>query len=444
MRVAVVGAGHVGLVTAACLAEKGHQVVCADIDAARVEAIERGRSFIYEPGLDDLVRRNAGGRLRATTDVGDAIRDSELSLVCVSVPLEKGEDEALHALSAAAQEIGAALKSSAHGHAVVVKSTVLPGTTTGVVRPLLEAASGRRAGHDFGVGMNPEFLTEGQAVSDFMEPDRIVLGADDADTAAALEELYADFGGSRLCTTPTTAETIKLASNALLSTMISFANELADLATALGDVDVAEVTRGMQLSRYLTVDGGAGPLLAPLAAYLEAGCGFGGSCLPKDLAALHRHARSVGAPMELLEAVERVNQRRPGVLVDLVRRHLGRLEGARISVLGLAFKPDTDDVRESPAFPVVRKLAAAGADVRVYDPVATDAFLAAFPPPPPSAAADLTDALDADAVVIVTRWDEFASIPQLLNGRANAPLVVDGRRMLTPADVPRYAGIGLG
>src|SRR5205085_3480895 len=284
------------------------------------------------------------------TDVRAAVSASELSLIAVPVPLERGEDEARDVLRAVSREIGAALRGRGDHHAVIVKSTVLPGTTTKVVKPLVEEASG---GAPFGIAMNPEFLTEGTAVADFMEPDRIVLGTEDERTLEALERLYAGFGGARVRTTPTTAETIKLASNALLATMISFANELADLATALGDVDVTEVTHGIHLSRYLTVDGGA---RAPLASYLEAGCGFGGSCLPKDLAALHRHARRAGAPMELLEAVERVNGRRASELLALVRRRLGALDGARISVLGVSFKPDTDDVRASPAFPVVAQL----------------------------------------------------------------------------------------
>jgi UDPglucose 6-dehydrogenase/GDP-mannose 6-dehydrogenase len=289
--------------------------------------------------------------------------------------------------------------------------------------------------------MNPEFLTEGQAVEDFMRPDRIVFGTDDARTLELLERLYEGFGGARVRTTPTTAEAIKLASNALLATMISFANELADYSAALEDVDVAEVTHALHLSRYLTVDGAG---TAPLAAYLEAGCGFGGSCLPKDLAALERHARSLGAPLELLAAVERVNERRADELASLVERELGGLAGARVSVLGLAFKPDTDDVRKSPAFPVVERLLGAGAEVRVYDPVATDAFLAAYGSPGPEPVATLAEALDADALVIVTRWSEFGEIPALLAGRPSPPVVIDGRRMLDRDAVERYAGIGLG
>jgi UDPglucose 6-dehydrogenase/GDP-mannose 6-dehydrogenase len=440
MRVVIVGAGHVGLVTAACLAEKGHHTICVDVDEERVRAIEDGRTTMYEPGLDELVRRNAKDRLRATTDLHAAVRASDLSLLTVPVPLERGEDEAVRTLRTVAREIGEALGGRAEFHAVVVRSTVLPGTTTNVVQPLVRDA----ADANVGVAMNPEFLTEGQAVADFMLPDRIVLGTQDTRTLELLEQLYAYFPGTRVRTTPTTAETIKLASNALLATMISFANELADYATELEDVDVADVTRAVHLSRYLTVDGGPGATTAPLASYIEAGCGFGGSCLPKDLAALAGHARRLDAPMELLEAAERVNKGRAAALVDLIREGLGSLAGARVSVLGLAFKPDTDDVRESPAFPVVERLLAEGADLRVYDPVATEAFLDACPSPAPAAAATLADALEADAVVIVTRWSEFAEIPELLRARQTAPLVVDGRRMINPHAVPRYAGVGLG
>ena len=441
MRVAVIGAGRVGLVTAACLADKGHHVVCADIDEQRARAIDEGVISIYEEGLDELVRRTTqDGRLRGTAEVSGAVRGSQTSLITVPVPIDRGEEESLATLRAVARQIGEARAGLADFHAVVVRSTVLPGTTTGVVRPLVEQAA---RGGSVGVGVNPEFLTEGQAVEDFMQPDRVVLGTDDPQTLATLEQLYEGFGGARVRTTPTAAETIKLASNALLATLISFANEVADLASARGDVDAAEVLRGLHLSRYLTLqDESGGSVTAPLAAYLEPGCGFGGSCLPKDLAALHRYARRIGSPMEVLEAVDRVNQRRAGELVALVRHGLDGLGGARVSVLGVAFKPDTDDVRESPAFPVVEQLRAEGASVLVYDPVATAAFLAASPEPRPDAVSTLAEALDGDAVVIVTRWPEFERIPELLRGKTHPPLVVDGRRMLEPGDVARYAGVG--
>jgi UDPglucose 6-dehydrogenase len=447
MDVCVIGAGHVGLVTAACLAEKGHHVVCVDVDEAKVAAVNAGSTFLYEPGLEDLVRHNsAARRLRATTDLHAAVVEAEVSLVTVPVPLERGTEEALEPLRDVCRGIGETLAGREDFHAVVVKSTTLPGTTSNVVAPLLEEVSSRKAGRDFGVGANPEFLTEGEAIDDFMRPDRLVLGAGDPRTLQALEDLYRDFDGERIRTNPTTAEMIKLASNALLATMISFSNEFANVAAELGDVDVVDVMRGVHLSRYLTPASDSGArTTAPLASYLEAGCGFGGSCLPKDVAGLSDFAARLGTPMQLLEAVTAVNRSRAAELVELAKGALDTLDGVRVSVLGLAFKPDTDDVRESPAFPVVERLLGEGAEVRVYDPIAQHAFLDRFSGGELTPARDLDDAvLNADVVVIVTRWRQFERIPEILAGREDPPVVVDGRRMLDRGRVTRYRGIGLG
>jgi UDPglucose 6-dehydrogenase len=446
MDVCVVGAGHVGLVTAVCLAEKGHDVVCVDVDGAKVAAVNAGAPTFHEPGLDDLLRRNSGHRLRATNDLRTAVLQTDLSLVAVPVPFEQGAEAALGPLREVCGTIAEGLRDRTGFHAVVVKSTTLPGTTSNLVAPLLQERSARTAGVDFGVGMNPEFLTEGTAVRDFMEPDRLVLGASDPKTLRLLEELYSGFQGERIPTNPTTAELIKLASNALLATMISFSNELADLAAELGDVDIVDVMHGVHGSRYLTVTSDAGEhLRASLASYLEAGCGFGGSCLPKDIAGLSEFGRSLGVPMRLLEAVTAVNRSRAARLVDLLELRLGTLAGARVTVLGLAFKPDTDDVRESPAFPVVERLLSDGAIVRVYDPIAQERFLDRLAAPGVSGASTLEEAVSAaDAVVIVTRWEDFERVPELLAGTDEPPLVVDGRRILDRQSVARYAGVGLG
>jgi UDPglucose 6-dehydrogenase len=446
MNVSVVGAGHVGLVTAACLAERGHDVLCVDVDDRKVEAVNAGAATFHEPGLDELVRRNAGARLRATSDLGGAVRETDISLLAVPVPFERGADPALEALREVCTKIAGELRNKKAFHAVVVRSTTLPGTTANVVAPLLAERSGRTTGVDFGVGMNPEFLTEGTALSDFMEPDRIVLGAGDPQTLGLLEDLYSGFPGRRVRTNPTTAELIKLSSNALLATMISFANELADLAEELGDVDIVDVMRGVHDSRYLTMRGREGEqVTAQLASYLEAGCGYGGSCLPKDVIGLTEFGSSLGTPMRMLEAVTAVNRARAGRLVELVERRLGTLTGTRVTVLGLAFKPDTDDVRESPAFPVIERLVAAGASVRVHDPIAQQNFLDQLRVPDVTGAPSLEEAVSAtDAVVIVTRWESFERVPELVARSEDPPLVVDGRRMLDRESVARYAGIGLG
>jgi UDPglucose 6-dehydrogenase len=446
MNVSVVGTGYVGLVTGVCLAEKGLGVVCVDLDERKVEQIERGIPPIFEPGLEELLKRNVGERLVATTDLRAAVHGSDVTFVAVGTPFEGGRID-LGAVRGATREIGTALREKRAYHVVVVKSTVVPGTTRDVVLPLLEEASRKRAGEDFGVGMNPEFLTEGQAVEDFMQPDRIVLGGADERVCDVLEAIYASFPADvpRLRTNTTTAEAIKYASNALLATAISFANEIGNVCSALGDTDVVEVMNGVHLSRYLSPLGPDGePVRAPLASFLEAGCGFGGSCLPKDLRALVAHARELGRATPVLEAVISTNEERPGDVLDLLRRHLPNLDGAQVTVLGLAFKPDTDDVRESPAIPIVKRLVGEGATVTIHDPVVRELPESLHDSGRVSLAAGLEESLrDADAVVLVTRWEHYRELPALIAALPAQPIFLDGRRMLDKEQFARYAGIGL-
>ena len=262
MRVSIIGSGYVGLVTGAGLAEKGHHVTCVDLDPAKVGQIARGVAPFYEPGLEDLLRRNRS-RLEATTDLPRAVRESDVSLIAVGTPFANGQID-LGAVRTAARQIGAALRDKPAYHVVVLKSTVVPGTTEQVVLPLLQEASGRKAGAGFGLATNPEFLTEGEAVRDFLCPDRLIFGALDEPSLAALEHLYAAFDGvERVRTNLRTAEMIKYAANCLLATAISFSNEIANLCAALGDVDVTDVMRGVHASKYLTVTDGAGQRLRP-------------------------------------------------------------------------------------------------------------------------------------------------------------------------------------
>jgi UDPglucose 6-dehydrogenase/GDP-mannose 6-dehydrogenase len=444
MRVSIVGTGYVGLVTGACLAEKGHDVICVDLDPARVAQVNRGESPIFERGLPDLLARNAGKRLVATTSLADAVAKTELSLIAVGTPFD-GRAIDLGLVTRAARELGAALRAKPDWHAVVVKSTVVPGTTDRVVLPALEQSSGKRAGVDFGLGVNPEFLTEGEAVGDFMEPDRIVIGARDERTRDALVRLYACFPRADVVTTnDSTAEMIKYASNALLATLISFSNELANLGAAIGDIDTVDVSRGLRTSRYLACplpEGGAS--VAPIFSFLLAGCGFGGSCLPKDVAALHAEGRRLGLPMAVLEAVLRVNAAQPAEVIRRLEKHFPDLSGKRVAVLGLAFRPDTDDMRESPAIPIVRELQARGARVAAYDPAARENASKLF-----GASVELCDSLEAaltgrDAAVLVTRWREFETVPALVSRVNPGLLVVDGRRMLARDALAHYEGIGL-
>ena len=443
MRISIVGTGYVGLVSGACLAEIGHDCTCVDVDEAKVDRINRGEAPIVEPGLDDLLARHAGKRLRATTELQAAVLASEITLIAVGTPFD-GHSIDLTFVREAARQIGAALREKVGYHVVVVKSTVVPGTTDEVVRPILESASGKRAGADFGVGMNPEFLTEGTAVDDFMRPDRLVLGGMDERSIQTQRAVYARFTGiPQLATNNKTAEMIKYTSNSALALMISFANEIGNLCSALGGVDVADVMQGVHLARYFTTelpDGRSAP--APIISFLWAGCGYGGSCLPKDTKALSAHGASHGVPMPLLDAVIATNQGQPARMLMLLRRHVPVLRGVRVALLGLAFKEGTDDMRESPAIALARMLLEEGARVIGYDPVARDTARAALP-----AAVALAPTLEAaladvDAVMLVTRWSEFQRVPDLLRHRGRAPILIDGRRMLDPASVDRYEGIG--
>ena len=441
MRITVIGTGYVGLVSGVCLAEAGHDVVCVDIDKDKVTKILSGVPPIYERDLPELLQRHVGGRLQATTDLAEAVASSDLSMIAVGTPFSDGRID-LTSVRRVAEQIGSALRRCSRYHVVVVKSTVVPGTTEKVVLPILEKSSGKTAGVDFGVGMNPEFLTEGQAVSDFLKPDRIVLGGLDDRAITTMAKLYESFVGVPVVrTNPRTAEMIKYASNTLLATMISLSNEMANLASGIGDVDITAVMEGVHLSRYLTNEAGE---TAELASFLYPGCGYGGSCLPKDTKALVSQGVDVGVPMRVLGAVDRVNDEQPDKMLHILRRHFPELIGVRVGVLGLAFRPGTDDMRESPSIPIINKLLHAGVEVRAYDPIAADTARTVFADLNVKLCEELSEVVqDVDAVILVTRWDEFGDVPALIAQQPTPPLLIDGRRMIAPGSVANYDGIGI-
>lgn len=444
MNVTVIGAGYVGLVSAACLAERGHRVVCVDVDERRVECINKGIAPIHEAGLPELLQKHAGTLLSATSDLADAIRRSDISIIAVGTPFN-GTQIDLSQIEEAAARVGSALAHVDTFHVVLVKSTVVPGTTDEVVRPILEDRSGKRAGRDFGLGMNPEFLREGVAVADFSDPDRLVLGAIDARTLEVLERLYDGFEGvPRLRTNIRTAEMIKYASNALWATLISFSNEIGNLCAVHSGVDSLDVLGGVHLDRRFTARDAAGPDSLPaIVDYIAAGCGFGGSCFPKDIRALIAHGRTVGCGMQLLQAVIDINAQQPASVIAALRRHFTDLAGVRIAVLGLAFKPGTSDIRESPAIAVVEQLLQQSSVLRVYDPAAM-AELPHTLRPRLECASSLVDCIEgADAILILTAWPEFRKLPELIGRDGWNPLVVDGRRLLPKRSVARYEGIGM-
>ncbi len=434
MKISVMGTGYVGLVSGACLAERGHQVTCIDIRSEVVNEINAGRPPIYEIGLDNLLRSaREKGLLSATTDAKSAIVDSDVTLICVGTPTVDGRMD-MSQIVAAAEEIGAALVSKRGYHVVAVKSTVLPGTTEGPVKAAIESQSGRKVGDGWGLCMNPEFLREGRAVEDFRVPDRIVVGATDPLAADVFLKIYSDFTCPKLVTTPRTAEMIKYVSNSLLATMISFSNEIGNMCSAIPGIDARLVWKGVHLDRRLTPIHGQPGVAAGVTEYLWHGLGFGGSCFPKDVAALRSFGRTVGEQTRILDAVLDINADQPLRMVALLERELS-LEGKTVAVLGLAFKPGTDDLRESPALPLVAELRRKGAKILAHDPIAMPHAKRRPEFREVVFAEDWAEALrKSDACCLVTAWPEYRNIQPTDFSRLMArSLVIDGRGIFEPA-----------
>jgi len=408
MRISIVGSGYVGLVTGIGFAELGNEVIFVDIDKTKIESINSLKPPIYEAGLEELMEKNSG-KFYATDDYLEAIANSEITFICVGTPSRDDGSIDLRYIESASKEIGKALANKDDFHVVVVKSTVIPGTTEGVVKPIIEEKSGKRAFEDFGLAMNPEFLREGNAVEDFFNPDRIVVGVEDDRTRSILEELYSSFSCPKMFTDIKTAEMIKYTANAFLATKISFANEIGNICKRLG-IDVYEVFKGVGLDHRINP------------AFFRAGIGFGGSCFPKDVKALIRKAEELGEEPRILKAVIEVNERQPLKLIELLKSHVPDLANRKIGVLGLAFKPDTDDIRESRAVPIVEALLKEGAKVIAYDPKAMDTFAKMFPQIEYANSAEDVIA-KSDAVLIVTEWKEFEKLDY------SGKIVIDGRRI---------------
>jgi UDPglucose 6-dehydrogenase/GDP-mannose 6-dehydrogenase len=412
---------------------------------ARVAAINRGELPFHEPGLGEILAEQvAGGRLAATSDNGSAVAPSDVTFITVGTPFVSGSID-LSQVADAAGQIGRALSHSTAYHVVVVKSTVIPGTTDTLVRETLERTSGLRAG-EFGLCMNPEFFREGALVEDLMNPDRIVIGQLDERSGQALAALYSGADCPKIFTSLRNAELIKYASNSLLATLVSFSNEIASFCEVTPGTDVRSVMEGLHLDHRLSPRLNGVRVSPAVLSYLRAGCGFGGSCFPKDVNALRAHGQARGLKTHLLDAVMAVNERRPREFVAMAEKVLGPLAGLNIAVLGLAFKPGTSDMRESPALAVIAALHEKGALVRAYDPVARESATGFL-----DARVELGESLEctlkgADAALLVTAWPEFARCDwKTLTSAMRRPVVIDGRNALASVSWPSgvtYLGIG--
>jgi UDPglucose 6-dehydrogenase len=424
LKITVIGTGYVGLVTGTCLAEVGNEVLCLDVDPRKIETLKAGGIPIYEPGLEDMVKRNvAAGRLHFTTDIEESVRFGQIQFIAVGTPPDEDGSADLQYVVAAARSIG---RNMTDYKLVVDKSTVPVGTADKVKAALQEELSKRGVAIEFNVASNPEFLKEGAAVDDFMKPDRIVIGTDSERATQLLRQLYAPFqrNHDRLTVMDVrSAELTKYAANAMLATRISFMNELAVLAEKLG-ADIEQVRHGI----------GSDPRIGYH--FLYAGCGYGGSCFPKDVQALRRTAQENGIPLRVLDAVEEANDAQKQILVNKLTAKLGTdLKGKRFAMWGLAFKPNTDDMREAPSRSMLEALWSMGASVSAYDPAAMEETRRIY-----GERADLLlvdspmDALKgADALLIVTEWKVFRS-PNFdtMKSLLKSPLVFDGRNLYEP------------
>ncbi|MGE0143409.1 MAG: UDP-glucose/GDP-mannose dehydrogenase family protein [Planctomycetota bacterium] len=434
MKIAVIGTGYVGLVVGTCFAETGNRVTCADVDEGKIRRLKEGEVPIYEPGLEELIKRNADeGRIQFTTDVAGAIRDAKVCFIAVGTPMDEDGSADLRYVLSVARTIAQNL----NGYKVVVTKSTVPVGTNRKVRAAIEAVIGSSAGFD--VVSNPEFLKEGAAIDDFMKPDRVVIGTDSEQAKQVMLDLYGPFvrtGKPILVMDPESAEMTKYAANCMLATRISFMNEMAAICERVG-ADINHVRKGIGTDARIGFP------------FLFAGAGYGGSCFPKDVQALVRTAQSHGYEPKIVNAVEEVNADQKRVLFEKIRRHFGgNLAGRRFALWGLAFKPKTDDMREAPALVLISQLREAGASVVAFDPEAMHEAQRRLGDTIDYAPDAMTALEGADALVLVTEWSEFRHVdPEDIKARLRQPLLFDGRNIFDPARVRAagftYYGIGI-
>lgn len=435
MNIAIIGTGYVGLVSGVCFSEMGIDVWCIDVDRSKIERLERGETTIYEPGLDEMLRRNAeDGRLHFTTSIAEGIANAEVVFIAVGTPSLCSGGVDLSYVTEAALQIG---KHIDHDVVVATKSTVPVGTSRLVASIIEEQLTQRGAKLDIDVVANPEFLKEGAAIKDFMSPDRVVVGVDSERAKRVMARLYKPFmliSDRLMFMDVASAELTKYASNAMLAARISFMNEIANLCDKVG-ANIDMVRKGMGTDERIG------------SKFLYAGCGYGGSCFPKDVRALASTARSLGMTMEIIEAVDRVNGRQKGVIVDKLREALGELRGKRIALWGLSFKPETDDIREAPSRVVIDALLESEAEVAAFDPEAMEACREIYGERVVWAKDMYDAAMEADAVVLITEWKQFR-VPswRLLKRIMRGRTIVDGRNIYDRTEVEEqgftYKAIG--
>lgn len=450
MKVVIVGTGYVGLVTGISLALLNHKVFCIDSDGNKISLVKSGKSPFYEPGINAALKKVIKlGNFIATENLEDSVSNCDITIIAVGTPTVDNKID-LSYIKKASEQIGKALEKTHKYHVVAVKSTVLPGVTGEIIKSILEKNSKKKVG-EFGLCMNPEFLREGCALEDALNPDRIVIGQIDEKSGKEFAKIYKKINVPKIFTSLWTAEMIKYTANTLFATLISFSNEIARIAEGIGNVDVLDVWKGVHLDKRLSPKNGKAIIKPGVLSYILSGCGFGGSCFPKDIKALSSYSDEIGVETKLIKAVLDINHSQHQRIILLLKKALGKkLTRKRIAILGLSFKPNTDDIRESPAFPIINQLLKEKAKVICHDPMV---YLKNIPKQLSELSIVLTKSIQeaiekADAVILVTAWNEYVKLsPQLFKKNMKHPIVIDGRRIYDKNSFIKagiiYKGIGL-
>ncbi|MBU1031862.1 UDP-glucose/GDP-mannose dehydrogenase family protein [Patescibacteria group bacterium] len=441
MKISIVGTGYVGLVTGVSLATLGNQVICIDDNQEKVSKIKNGIAPFYEPKIEQLLKKvTKQNSFEITTDLTKSVIESDVIIIAVGTPTTNNQID-LSYIKKASEQIGKALAQTNKYKVIAVKSTVLPGVTEKIVKPIIEKYSKKKIG-EFGLCMNPEFLREGCALEDALNPDRIIIGQYDEKSGKEFAKIYSKVSSPKIFTNLQTAEMTKYAANALFATLISFSNEIARISENIGKIDVLDVWKGVHLDRRLSPFNGNSRIKPGVLRYISSGCGFGGSCFPKDVKALASFAAQSGVQSMLLKSVMDINNTQPHRVILLLKKALGKnIKGKKIAVLGLAFKPNTDDTRESPALLIIEELISEGAKVISHDPMVHREDILR--------AGTVEEAIkNADAAIVVTAWEEYLKLPPIFfKKNMKHPVVIDARRIydknsFLSAGI-EYKGIGL-
>ncbi len=429
MKIAIIGTGYVGLVTAACFADLGNRVYCVDSDRKKITALKKGNIIIYEPGLEEMVKRNMKeGRISFSTSIKDSVRKSDIIFICVGTPSKDNGEADLLALEDVSQEIAKNINS----YKLIVEKSTVPVETGEWVKKTINGFKNRRV--KFDVASNPEFLREGTAIEDFMHPDRIVIGVESAKAKKILLDLYKPLNTPIVVTNIKSAEIIKHASNSFLATKISFINAISTICEKAG-ADIEEVAKGIGLDKRISRE------------FLKAGAGFGGSCFPKDLSAFIHIAEKMGYNFNLLHEVKRINEEQKNIIIDKISKLIWNIPGKTIGILGLSFKPDTDDIRNAPALDIVNRLIIQGAGIRAYDPKAMEKSKKVLKKNITFCKDAYDAAKESDCLVILTEWNEFKELDfKRLKKLLKQPVIIDGRNIYDPKMMKKlgfvYTGVG--